>query len=83
MRTAVRYARVAASYVYAFKPGRTFAQVLGAELAADGAGLLDVDWKVKLSVAGMAALIGFLQGWADGSDQIAESDASNRILGKA
>lgn len=75
--------RSALSYAYAFKPGRTFAQVLGAQLVADGTGLLDTEWKVKLSVAGMAALIGFLQGWGDGSDQIAESDVSARILGKA
>lgn len=79
----IQYLRAAASYLYAFKPGRTFAQVLSAELLADGTGLLDTDWGVKLSVAGMAALIGFLQGWSDGSDQIAESKVSARILGKA
>lgn len=79
----MQHLRTAISYAYAFKPGRTFAQSLAALLTADGTGLLDTDWKAKLSVAGMAALLGFLQGWADGSDQIAESDASNRILGKA
>jgi hypothetical protein len=79
----LQYLRAAMSYAYAFKPGRTFAQVLAAALVADGTGLLDTDWKAKLSVAGMAALIGFLQGWSDGSDQIAESTVSNKILGKA
>ena len=75
--------RTALSYAYAFKPGRTFAQVLGATLVANGAGLVDADWKAALSVAGMAAVVGFLQGWADGSDQIAESSVSEKILGKA
>lgn len=79
----MQFLRTALSYAYAFKPGRTFAQVLGAQLVADGTGLLDTDWQVKLSVAGMAALIGFLQGWGDGSDQIAESTVSDKILGEA
>ena len=79
----MRHVRTAAAYAYAFKPGRTFAQVLGATIVANGTGLLDVDWKAALSVAGLAALVGFLQGWADGSSQIAESAASDKILGKA
>ena len=77
------FLRSGLSYAYSFKPGRTFAQVLGAALVADGTGLLDTDWKTKLSVSGMAALLGFLQGWGDGSDQFAESSVSERILGKA
>lgn len=79
----MQHLRTALSYAYAFKPGRTFAQTLAGLLVADGTGLLDTDWAAKLSVAGMAALVGFLQGWGDGSDQIAESDVSNKILGKA
>lgn len=79
----MQFLRSALAYAYAFKPGRTFAQVLAAALVADGTGLLDTDWKAKLSLAGMAALVGFLQGWGDGSDQIGESSVSERILGKA
>ena len=79
----MQHLRTAASYAYSFKPGRTFAQALAAALVADGTGLLDTDWKAKLSMAGMAALLGFLQGWGDGSDQFAESSVSDKILGKA
>lgn len=79
----MQFLRSALSYAYSFKPGRTFAQVLAAALVADGTGLLDTDWKAKLSLAGTAALVAFLQGWGDGSDQIAESTVSNKILGKA
>jgi hypothetical protein len=79
----MQFLRTALSYAYSFKPGRTFAQALVAALVADGTGLLDTDWGAKLSVAGMAAVLSFLQGWADGSDQFAESNTSDRILGKA
>lgn len=75
--------RTAASYAYSFKPGRTFAQALAGALVADGTGLLDTDWRVKLSVSGMAGLLSFLQGWGDGSDLFAESKVSDKILGKA
>jgi hypothetical protein len=79
----MQHLRTAVSYVYSFKPGRTFAQALAAALVADGTGLLDTDWRVKLSVSGMAGLLAFLQGWGDGSDLFAESKASDKILGKA
>lgn len=79
----MQHLRTALSYAYAFKPGRTFAQALAAALVADGTGVLDTDWKAKLSLSGMAGLLAFLQAWGDGSDQIAESSTSNKILGKA
>ena len=78
-----QYLRTGLSYAYAFKPGRTFAQVLGAQLVADGTGITDTNWGVKLSVSGMASLVSFLQGWADGSDLIGDSAVSDKILGKA
>lgn len=79
----MQFLRTALSYAYAFKPGRTFAQALAAALVADGTGLLDTDWKAKLSLAGMAGLLAFLQAWGDGSELVAESSVSDRILGKA
>jgi hypothetical protein len=75
--------RAALAYAYAFKPGRTFAQALAGALVADGTGVLDTDWTAKLSLAGIVAVITFLQIWGEGGDQFADSDTSNKILGRA
>jgi len=58
--------------LYRFKPGRTFAQALAAVLLADGTGILDTQWQVKLSVSGMAGLVSLLQIWSEGGDLLAE-----------
>ncbi len=55
-----------------FKPGRTFAQTLGAMLVADGAGLLSAAWQANLSVSGMAGLLSALTIWAQGQAWLAE-----------
>lgn len=57
---------------YRFKPGRTFAQALGAALVADGTGVLDTAWPAKLSVAGIAGVISLLQIWGEGGDLLAD-----------
>ena len=60
--------------VYRFKPGRTFAQALGAALVADGTGVLDTQWTAKLSLAGIAGAISFLQIWSEGGDLLADDE---------
>jgi hypothetical protein len=57
---------------YRFKPGRTFAQALAAALVADGTGVLDTMWAAKLSLAGIAGAISFLQIWSEGGDLLAD-----------
>lgn len=47
---------------------KTFAQSLGAVLAANGLGLISTDWVATLSTAGMAALLSILT--SIGSDQL-------------
>lgn len=59
---------------YRFKPGRTFAQALGAALVADGTGVLDTAWVAKLSLAGIAGVISLLQIWGEGGDLLAADD---------
>ena len=58
--------------LYRFKPMRTFAQTLAAALAADGVGLLDVDWPARLSMAGMAGLLSLLMIWGEGGQMLAD-----------
>ncbi len=66
--------------LYRFKPVRTFAQTLGAALAADGVGLLDTDWPARLSMAGMAGLISLLMIWGEGGQMLADD---TRVTGTA
>ena len=59
-------------HAYRFKPGRTFAQALGAMLVADGTGILDTPWPAKMSLAGMAGILSLLQIWGEGGDLLAD-----------
>lgn len=60
--------------VYRFKPGRTAAQALVATLGADATGVLDTQWVAKLSLAGMAGLVSFLQIWSEGGKMLADDE---------
>lgn len=42
------------------RAGKTFAQSLVAVMTADGLGILDADWKVRLSLAAGATLLSLL-----------------------
>jgi len=63
--------------IYAFKPGRTFAQAMAAQLVAGGTGILDTSWPQALSVAGMAGLISLLMLWADGGNLLSQPKATD------
>jgi hypothetical protein len=74
--------RAAASAAYRFKPGRTFAQALGATLAGNGIGVLDLDWVQALSVSGLAAVLSLLQIWGEGGEMLAEEErVSTKLRG--
>lgn len=72
--------RAALRAAYRFKPGRTFAQALGAAIGANGLGILDVEWPDALSLAGMAGLGSLLMIWAEGGQLFADD---KRVTGTA
>lgn len=62
----------------------TFAQSLVAILSADGLGLLSVDWRAALSVAGLAFLLAVLKAVAASQvgDNVSPSLANEVIAGE-
>lgn len=58
--------------VLRWKPGRTFAQALAAQIASNGLGITDVEWPAALSTSGLAGVAAFVMIWAQGQSWFAE-----------
>lgn len=74
LKAALAVVQALGAIVYRFKPGRTFAQTLGAALALDAAttGILDVDLAAKAAIAASVGLASFLMIWGEGGDMLAD-----------
>lgn len=74
LKAALAAIQAVGAVLYRFKPGRTFAQTLGASLALDAAttGVLDVDLAAKAAIAASVGLASLLMIWGEGGDMLAD-----------